>query len=484
VNNKLLDGIKSLKRSEEKRFESFLGSPYHNTRAMSLRCWQFFHQFAPDFSHPDLNMDALSRYLFPKKKVSRQVVLDEISHLYRLLKRFWEVEGLQSDVLLQRSLRLQQLSERGLDRLYAVERKSAQKLLEQAEVERESFYQYELAWATIDNEQFGRQQQRTVDDSLSRRLYALDVYYLILALRESCEALNRQHILDTTYAIPLMPAMVELLSDPAHPYRSIPFIDTYYHIYLSLLPEAQEENYAALLRTLRASQDQFSRQERRAMYKYAQNFCIRRINAGYTDFEYKLFELYQELLAEEVLLFNGQLSHTDYKNISTTGIRVKALDWVELFMEKYRDYVVEGFRENVYNYCRASLEAEKGNTPLAIRLLNGISHTDVHYQLSARQLLTKIYYQDDDLEALLYTISAYRHFLKRNREIPRARRQAHLSFLSLLKSLALMRDRLSIYGAKKRKMALSNFQKKLQKSASLSNRSWLEEEFSRLKEGY
>ena len=482
MNNKLVEGIKSLERSERSRFDAFLRSPYHNTRKLSVSCWEFLQQFAPDFCHTSLTMETLGQHLFPHKKSTRQAVLDEISHLYRLLKSFWEIEALQADPLLQRSLRLQQLSERGLDRLYAVERKVAQKRLETANLRSERYYQYELSWATIDNEHFGRQQQRTVDESLSQRLHALDVYYLIVALRESCEALNRQHILNASYSIPLLPAMVELLSDSTHPYRAIPFIDTYYHIFLTLQTTATEKDYEALLLTLRRFRDRFSEQDRRAMYKYAQNFCIRKMNLGHPAYAQKLFSLYQELLEEKILLLNNQLAHTDYKNIATTGIRVKALDWVETFMETYRYHVDAEFRENVYAYCSASLEVEKGNTQLAIRLLHQISHIDVHYQLSARQLLTKIYYQNDDLEALLYTIQAYRHFLKRNREIPKSRRQAHLSFLTLLKSLALMRDRLPTYSQEKRQMTLLSYQERLQKAPALSNRSWLKEAFEALRE--
>ncbi len=482
MNSKLVEGIKSLETSECGRFDAFLRSPYHNTRKLSVSCWEYLQQFAPTFCPTRLTLEALGQHLFPRKKVARQAVLDEISHLYRLLKSFWEMEALQADPLLQRSLRLQQLSEKGLDRLYTVERKAAQKLLENTKVESELYYQYELSWATIDNEHFGRQQQRTVDESLSQRLYALDVYYLILALRESCEALNRQHILNASYSIPLLPAMVELLADSTNTYRSIPFIDTYYHIFLTLQPTATEQDYEALLVALRRFRDQFSEQDRWAMYKYAQNFCIRKVNLGNPAYEQKLFALYQELLEEKILLFKGHLTHTDYKNIATTGIRVKSLDWVETFMERYREHVVAEFRENVYAYCRASLEVEKGNTQLAIRLLHQISHTDVHYQLSARQLLVKIYYQNDDLEGLLYTIQAYRHFLKRNREIPKSRLQAHLSFLTLLKSLALMRDRLPTYGQEKRKMTLLKYNARLQKAASLSDRSWLEEAFEALRE--
>lgn len=480
MNSKLLDGLQSLTSAEQELFDVFLRSPYQNSRKRSLRCWAFFQQYAPNFSAEDISMEKLGNYLFPDQAFHRQAVLDEISHLYRLLKSFWEYEGLKANPLLQRSLRLRQLSERRLDRLYQVERKAAQKLLQQTRADREIQYQYELAWASIDNEQFGRQQMRTVDAGLASKLHALDVYYLTLLLRESCEALNRQHILNTSYEFPLLPAIIGLLAAEDHPYRRVPVVDVYYQIYLSLQDSAAEREYEFLLASLRSYRNEFSMAEYRAMYKYAQNFCIRKINGGHSAFDLRLFELFQELLAEGIIFIQDKIAHTDYKNITTIGLRVKAHDWVAEFLEQYKQQIDPSFRDNVYAYCRASWALEMGQSQQAIRLLQSISHTDVHYQISARQLLLKIYYYEQDYETVLYTIDAFRHFLQRNRELPKARKEYHLRFLTRFKALCLLRERLPTYTIQEAKERLAKAQAKLDASDDLANRSWLLEEIAGL----
>ncbi|MEM9986217.1 MAG: hypothetical protein AAF804_14085, partial [Bacteroidota bacterium] len=407
---------------------------------------------------------------------------DEISHLYRLLKAFWEVEGLQADPLLQRSLRLRQLSERRLNRLYQIERKSAQKFLDQQPLNQEQYYKYELAWASLDNEHFGRQQLRTVDQGLAKKLHALDVYYLSLLLRESCEALNRQHILNTHYEIPLLPALVKLLEAEAHSYRQVPVIEVYYQIYWSLQETASKKEYESLIASLRNYRDTFTLAETRAMYKYAQNFCIRQINRGHTAYDRQLFELFQELLAEGIILSQDNLSHTDYKNITTIGLRVKELSWVESFLEQYKQNIVPAFRDNVYAYCRAALEVEKGNRPQAIRLLQFISHTDVHYQISARQLLLKIYYHEQDLEAVLYTLDAFRHFLQRNRELPSSRKKQHQRFLTIFRPICLLQERLDTYTQAEARRRITKLRQKLTASEALPNRAWLLEQLEEMEQ--
>ncbi|MEL7340010.1 MAG: hypothetical protein AAGM67_05940, partial [Bacteroidota bacterium] len=204
MNNKLLSLLRSLQSDEQKRFDDFLRSPYFNKRERSVQCWQYLWQFAPEYEDEQLSMSDLGEALFSGQKYRRQMILDEISFLYRQLKAFCEAEALQQSPFLQRSLRLRQLNERGLDRLYAIERKSASKLLLEQAPDQEERYKYELEWATLDNEHYGRQQARTLDDSLAHKLRAMETYFLVLLLRESGEALNRQHILSVDYDLPLL----------------------------------------------------------------------------------------------------------------------------------------------------------------------------------------------------------------------------------------------------------------------------------------
>ncbi|MEL6591409.1 MAG: hypothetical protein AAFQ68_15070, partial [Bacteroidota bacterium] len=293
MNNKLLSLLRTLQTEEQRRFDDFLHSPYFNKRERSIQCWHYFWQFAPNYDDPKLNMDGLASALFSRQKIGRQVLLDEISFLYRQLKAFCEAEALQQSPFLQRSLRLRQLNDRGLDRLYEIERKAATKLLDEQAPDQEERYKFELEWATLDNEHFGRRQARTLDDSLAHKLRAMEVYFLTLLLRESGEALNRQHILSVDYELPLLSPLLSYLSEERQAYREKPLIELYFLICKSLQTEATDEDYQNLLLGLRRHRSQLSVAVARTMYKYAQNFCIRQINRGQERYQQALFDLFQ-----------------------------------------------------------------------------------------------------------------------------------------------------------------------------------------------
>ncbi len=180
--------------------------------------------------------------------------------------------------------------------------------------------------------------------------------------------------------------------------------------------------------------------EARALYRHAQNFCIRRINRGQPRYLAEVLELYQTQLASGVILVNGQLAHTDYKNISTAALRLKDFDWARQFLDQYRERVPASHRENVYQFCLASFHYETGDYEQVLRLLREVSFTDDFYQISARLLMLRTLFERGDWEALPYSVDALVQYLKRNRTVSRTVRNHYLAFLSYLKKLTRLAD--------------------------------------------
>jgi len=215
--------------------------------------------------------------------------------------------------------------------------------------------------------------------------------------------------------------------------------------------------------------------EARGIYRHAQNHCIRRINVGKTAFSQELLELYEQQLASELIFIQGELDHTDFKNIVAVGLRLKRFDWVRQFMENYKKRVSSAYRDNVYHISQASLLYEQGQFRDAIRLLQTVAFTDIFYQLSARMLLIKLYYEMEENERLFYALDAFERFLRRNTNLARERREGHRNFISSTRRIAKLRERKDLLLASdflKRKQVLHS---KLSETAKISNLVWLEE---------
>ncbi|MEL7340822.1 MAG: hypothetical protein AAGM67_10075, partial [Bacteroidota bacterium] len=291
-NSKLLRLLRKLSKEERQRFQLYLQSPYCNPHPRLCQLYEAILPYGPDFDDPKLSKAKLQKKLYGGKNFREQKVADEISLLYRRLKDFVGEERYREDGLQAESQALQALSERGLDELFEIEFRRLEKKLLQRPFLDETYHRQQLSLAQARNDHFGRKQLRTEHEGLALKHQALDQHYLAIKLRESCEVLNRQQIINTEIPIQLSEVLIETLSAADHPYRKIPVIDVYYHIYQTLAHPEEDQYYEEMLEVLELYSSFFAPEESRAMFNYAQNHCIRRINQGQEAFEAKLFALY------------------------------------------------------------------------------------------------------------------------------------------------------------------------------------------------
>lgn len=475
-NSKLLRLLRKLSKEERQRFQIYLQSPYCNPHPRLCDLYEAILKYAPEFEHKKLTKEGLQKQLYGEKAYRDQKIADEISLLYRRLKDFLGEERKKQETILDEIDSLHALSEKGLNDLFEIEFRRHEKNLLQRPFLDEAYHRQQLALASVRNDHFGRQLLRTQHEGLEKKHQALDQYYLAIKLRESCEALNRQHIINTEVPILLTDVLIQSLSKANHPYRKIPVIDAYFHIYQALAHPEDEQHYEEMLEILDLYASFFAPAENRAMYKYAQNSCIRRINQGAEGYEEKLFAIYQTLINNELIFFEEELAHTDYKNIVSLALKLGKLEWAHDFLHGFAERLAPAFQENAFRYAQAAYLTEKGETTQALNLLQAISYTDIFYQLSARILILRIYYQLKDYDSLSYQINAFRHFLGRNKEIEKDKRNQYLQYLSWLKKVTRLTEQRHLEDENKWLARQQKLLTDFSQAAPMVQRSWLERE--------
>ena len=133
-----------------------------------------------------------------------------------------------------------------------------------------------------------------------------------------------------------------------------PVVQIYFLIYQSFINENDEKHYLNLKSALGNYYQHFTKDEAREMYVFAQNYCIKKINQGNKKYYEEVFQLYKQLLNNEVLLIEEELSEWDYKNIVTTGTRLGHHQWVQNFLEEYKTKLNKVVRNNAYHYNLAN----------------------------------------------------------------------------------------------------------------------------------
>ena len=474
LDSKFIQTLKSLSSKEFKNFTAYLDDSSNRISSPAQVAFRFISQFAPEFEDKAFTKEFLFRALYPKRKFVDKKIRTIISELYLALKQFLIELELEERSWASETLFLSQLRKRNLSSFQieykALDRKLSSQPLRDAEY---YFARYEMALEA--NGFFGQKQIRIIDESLQAKIDSLDAWYLSLKLKETCEMLNREKALSGSFHNSMIEEISGFLSDDDHEFWNIPAIKIYYQIYQCLSNDQETQYYFQLIELLSKDHHLFPQEEARGMYKHAQNYCIRKINSGESQFLEEILRLYQAQLENGIIFFQGELAHTDFKNIVTVGLRLKEFDWVENFIYQYKEKLNPEYQENVFAFSLASFFYETRQNSKAIKLLQTVKFTDVYYETSARILLLKLYYENEEWESAIYQVQAFSIFLKRNKSISVSNRNRHLNFLRYYKKLVQLRENEAWLAKKDVKQRLNRLSSKIHEAKETVNLGWLKE---------
>ncbi|MEO1449379.1 MAG: hypothetical protein AAFV07_07600, partial [Bacteroidota bacterium] len=249
-----------------------------------------------------------------------------------------------------------------------------------------------------------------------------------------------------------------------------------YRILMLLLEEDVAQHYAALKTACLAHHDLLPDSERIPVFQYAQNFCVKQINQGKTDFLPELFDWFVKAIEDDLALVDGYLPAGLMKNVVSLGVRLGKFGWTEAFLENYANKIPNHQREWVLAYNQAYLLQGQGQLRPAMRLLVKADFEDVYYYLGAKTLLLKIYFALEDHEGLASLIRTFEAYLRRNKLVSGYQRKVHLNLLRFTKKLDSLRIRRVTFSPKAFKQKLDLLKRQITDTQSITNISWLLEQ--------
>lgn len=468
----LYQALSTFEKKEWLQFQQYVSCPLFNTNKTIIKCLKYLYKHQDSLF--ELDSTIVFKHLFPEVPYDVQKLKDTRSRLFRLLKQFWVLQKKQDDDLFI----LQELRKRKLSSLYQSHYKA---LLKRQEPPKNAQYYYQKYLLIEEKERFTELGEvRQTKDRLQEMVDHLDSFYIIKKLKWSCEMLNRSRIVNTNYSLHLIEDIEKLIQQAEISHLQVPLIVLYHQVYLSLTQKKSEPYFKQLCLLLEKHVGVLSKSEAVSLYRYAQNYCIGKINKGENSYMQELFDIYKQLLSNELILENGVLAHPHYKNIVTLGLRLKSYDWIKNFIEDYQVYLVEHIRENAYHFNLATYFYETGDFNQVVQLLNSVEFTDVYYEISSKYILMKVYYDLEEFPLLSYLIISFERYIKRNKAVSSQNRQGILHFLMILKKLAKIKEWQTFKSdafilTQKDKVATL-----LKKKAPIVNSVWLKQKFDNL----
>jgi hypothetical protein len=256
-------------------------------------------------------------------------------------------------------------------------------------------------------------EERSEHKNLQELTDSFDAYYMGERLKQSCLILAHKAVYKTDYDMGPTNMLRDYLTERPAMLEQYPILGLYYNHYMTLTTNdlsASQENFQQFKKMFLQHIERLPTEEVHNLYVFSINYCIRRFNTGSAEYLGELMELYKTALKTNILLVEGQLTHSSFLNISKTAMKLRDFDWVADFIETYKSKVDIKHREAYYNYAKGELLYLKKDYREAMLHLQQIEHADLLMNLGARLILLKIYYElneTDVMEALLNSMKAY-----------------------------------------------------------------------------
>ncbi len=434
LDSKLIELLRRLSKREFKRLELFFASPYFNRREELVRLLNYLKKFFPDFDHNSISKHSCYAAIHPNEAYSEKKMGYYLSFSVQLVEEFLAAENYNKRSVYKQTLLLHQYNDWGMESAFYKVLKNAKRDLNKKDLRDADFYFDQFILEDAENRFFDKQNRHLYDESVQRAVNHLDTYYLSVKLRFCCEMVNRQKLVERNYETNFMQEILDYLD--ARVMDLVPPIEIYYTILKGLLNE-EDESYFIKLKELYLKYYQlFGEYEARELYLYIINYCVRKINAGKTNYYKELFDIYKFVLKNKILLENNVISPWSYANIVTVGVRNNQFEWTHDFIQEYKSKLDKKVRPNAYAYNLAYWHFNKGQFTKAQEMLTRVKFEGLIYNLSSRVLLMRIYFELDESEPLFSLAESFRKFVKRNSILASKRRIPYLNFIKFTTKLA------------------------------------------------
>jgi hypothetical protein len=423
-NSTLIQLFKSLDKADRRQLRKVVASPYFNQREDVTALFEYIDKHI-DGGAPKLMKEKAFAAIYKKEKFDVDRFYYPMSLLTQIILKYLTMNELeqqqqtpQYDRLLNRALR-----KRGAEKMYEKTLIDAKIHLIEQPLRNAQFH--------LDNflltfgEEFDTKQQlhRDADFELQEITNNFHFYTISEILRLAISLLSHQLVAKKEYNQPLLDATLKI----AEQHLDIPAIATQYFAFQTLNSSnnSKDDNqldsegifFIKLKKEIIENNKLFPKPELRDLVLVAINYCIRRQNRGELEYVREALDLYRIGLESRVLMDNETISAYNYKNIQMLALKINNYDWAKQFIDDYKKFLPEKERENLYKYNYAIYCFRKKDYDKAIQLLQEVNLKEVLFNLDARRMLARIYYDLNEFSALDSYIESSKIYLHRQNDI-------------------------------------------------------------------
>jgi hypothetical protein len=429
----------SLDIYELNSFKKFVQSPYFNANEKIISYFAVLEEQIKSQSDLDELEDKEIWEKVTSGKYDNTKFRKLSSDLYKLFERFLAQKQFDKDgftPLYMRGKELKKIKEEVLKKdinneiertISKQEAISSSKLLEHYLLKREMF------GLKVEYEKKTKAFKGDIVESLRIIESDLDKFYLIEKLRIYSTLISWSKLNKLDLNFNKFEKFISRIASDL--FENVPGIKIYNNIYHLLTNPEAFDKYLELKSFIKEYKYHFDTEELKDIYESAFSYGLGRLNQGDETVLNEVFDLYSEALKDDVLLSDGELSPTTFRNIVGIALRAGNYEWTSNFIFEYSKYLNESYRENAVLFNTARLKFYQKDFWGAISFLQQVNYDDVFYNLNSRTLLLAAYFELDEFEVLESQLASFKIFLRRESNLTKDRKKAYLDLLKYLGKL-------------------------------------------------
>jgi len=385
--SKIAELINTLNKSQLKRLNEFVYSPYYNTDEMVMKLFVHYEKH-----HGNTNADDKARKII----TDANKLAKTQNKLLRLAEHFIALELNEDEWALPLTV-IDSYKKLKLNKHYQYTLEKTQARLQQILFKEIEHYWYLHKLIETDINRFESRNHRKAENSIMPVIESLDIFYLSKKLRYLCEAANRSDVFNIIYnnqQHELLLQLTEQYNNERHPYIYI-----FYRIYLALTTadiEQASTYYYELKKFLPSTTVHIHPIDLKEIYSYLINMVMKWGNVGRHEFLKEQFYLHNEKIKHNLIVEDGQISPHVFRNIFMCAVKAEENHWARKFIETYAEKLPKKNYDDAVNFAWGYYYYHTKRYGQALDYLNKTDNIeDVISNILARKLYLKCKYETD-----------------------------------------------------------------------------------------
>ena len=238
---------------------------------------------------------------------------------------------------------------------------------------------------------------------------SLDEFFILSKLKVACNIANQQNIFNQTIDSGFFKDLMDYVNKQ---YLSNKLISLYFHIY-KLISNNDEHEYQLSVDSFNECISIKNKNDLRDALVLLINFCIKKINQGFIEYELAVFNHYKIGIDNKILFDRNLLSPFTYSNALNIAIKQNNLNWAESILEGYKDNLDSEEPKDYYSLNKAKILVAKKQFKEALDFVNNVEINDILSQLQLRIVQLKIIIELDEYRLAESYISNFKQLMKR-----------------------------------------------------------------------